>query len=259
MEDFSKVSLGFAEFVSQLLHETFDGVLSAQSYQLEKYIELEKALSLSNQQFKELYIGDEEIKNKEIELLGVSVDEIVNVSNELKVLIKNSFEDFDESGFIVKNKLTASGKSFLKQKTLDKLIAEKKDKLNLLVNKSEMLKVVVDSGEIRAKLELSNLYKSDTANTKQLKSTRKEIVSKSTDTKTTLPLTAKEIDIKGLKVTEITDPQSLQKTLLIDKSLINKISKQSELSDKVRLVAVPAQVSSSSNLYSEIVIKFKTV
>ena len=125
--NFEKVSLGFAEFVSQLLHETFDAVLSAQNYQLEKYSEFEKALSLSNQQFKELYISDDEIKEKEIEIFGVSIKEKIQITNNLLTSIKRIIKDFDQEKAVEKNKLTNFGVTILEQKVIELIVDEKKE------------------------------------------------------------------------------------------------------------------------------------
>lgn len=73
MEDFKEVSLGFAEFVSQLIQETFDAVLSSQNYQLEKYAELEAKMNLPNNVFAEYYITNEQIETKNWSISGLKL------------------------------------------------------------------------------------------------------------------------------------------------------------------------------------------
>ncbi|MBI1937945.1 MAG: hypothetical protein HYS25_07450 [Ignavibacteriales bacterium] len=257
--NFDKVSLGFAEFVSQLLHETFDAVLSAQNYQLEKYSEFEKALSLSSRQFKELYISDDEINEKEIKIFGVSIKDKIQITGDLMTSIKEVVKDFDVEKGIEKNKLTNSGAAILEQKTIELLADEKKEKLRQLINKSEMVRLMVDSGEIRAKLELSSLYQSDIAELPQESSTKKRAAPGKTGFTTKQIMQVKEVELKGIKIQEILDPVSKQKTLIIDRASLKGSADVSALMQKVRIVATPSQSTSNSNLFSEVVIKFKTV
>lgn len=258
--NFDKVSLGFAEFVSQLLHETFDAVLSAQNYQLEKYLEFEKALSLSSRQFKELYISDDEINEKEIKIFGVSIKDKIQITSDLMTSIKELVKDFDVEKGIEKNKLTNFGAAILEQKVIELLADEKKEKLRQLINKSEMVRLMVDSGEIRAKLELSNLYRSDTAELPQEGAAKKRTTAPGkTGFGTKQIMQAKEVELKGIKIQEILDPVSKQKTLIIDRASLKGSTDVSALMQKVRIVATPSQSTSNSNLFSEVVIKFKTV
>lgn len=258
--NFDKVSLGFAEFVSQLLHETFDAVLSAQNYQLEKYSEFEKALSLSNGQFKELYISDDEINEKEIKIFGVSIKDKIQITSDLMTSIKEIVKDFNIEKGIEKNKLTNFGAAILEQKVIELLADEKKEKLRQLINKSEMVRLMVDSGEIRAKLELSNLYQSEAAELPQESSTKKRTAAPGkTGSGTQQTMQAKEVELKGIKIQEILDPVSKQKTLIIDRASLKGSTDVSALMQKVRIVATPSQSTSNSNLFSEVVIKFKTV
>lgn len=268
MAEFNKVSLGFAEFVSQLLHETFDAVLSAQNYQMEKYSELEKALSISEVVFKELYISDEELLAKEIELFGTSITENMIVNENLLKSIISNFPDFNESNGIVKGKLVLTGKEEIKNNLALILVTEKRDKIREMINKSDMVRLMVDSGEIRAKLELTNIYQDNEAKTDDSKSPaetgsigktkilKKPIITKSAN------LDFKNIgDLKssGLKVNIFEDEVTKQKTVLIDKSSIQKSEIKPSTLPNVRLIATPAQITSNSNLFSEVVIKFKTI
>ena len=68
--DFSKISLGFAEFVSQLMYETFDAILDSQNYQLNKYLELESALNTPNSFFVDKYISEEEFTDFQVSFLA---------------------------------------------------------------------------------------------------------------------------------------------------------------------------------------------
>lgn len=251
MADFSKVSLGFAEFVSQLLHETFDAVLSAQNYQLEKYSALEKALGTSTLKFKELYITDDEIKEKEIEFFGAALMENMIIPDDMLISLKETVPDFDpemQDKAIRKGKLTPYGVTLLADFVLESLVAEKKGEIRQLVNHSDMVRLIVDSGEIRAKLELTSLYQGPDT----------ETVKKEDPQKVPTP-TLKSQGLKEVKIKEFEDPVSKLKTLIIDKASIQKNAPVAGSMPNVRLIATPATSTSNSNLFSEVVIKFKTV
>jgi hypothetical protein len=269
MEDFSKVSLGFAEFVSQLLHETFDAVLSAQNYQLEKYSELEKALSISTSTFKELYISDDEIKTKEIEIYGASIIEGMTVSGDLLSAIKQQVENYDQQKMIVQGALTKEGAAILEQLAVEAIASGKKADIRLLINKSEMVRLMVDSGEIHAKLELSNLYQSTDSGTPSADTAKKTVAKSAVKEATSdaLPIKPASLNsislnsssIKEVKIQEISDPVTKQKILVIDKTTLQKDLASSGAMPRVRLIATPIQASSNSSLFSEVIIKFKTI
>lgn len=271
MADFSKVSLGFAEFVSQLLHETFDAVLSAQNYQLEKYSALEKALGISTPEFKESYITDEEIKEKEIELFGAALVENMIIPDDMLTRLKETVPDFDpemQDKAIRKGKLTAYGVTLFADVSLESLVAEKKGEIRQLVNHSDMVRLIVDSGEIRAKLELTNLYQSADTEPARGDDPKKEPPPEISDppgkgatvkpTSGATP-TIKRQGLKETKMKEIEDPVSKLKTLIIDKASLQKNATFAGSMPNVRLIATPATSTSNSNLFSEVIIKFKTV
>jgi|GEM_PF-4220774 len=261
MEDFSRVSLGFAEFVAQLLHETFDAVLSAQNYQLEKYSELEKALSIPNASFSELYITRDEIEQKQLELFGSLLAEKMKVSDVAASVLAGLLADTDMEKAIEKGTLTSYGYSKASLAITDLIVVEKKGKLTTLINNAQMAKLIVDSGEIKAKLELSNLYESTEAivdkeeNAPTKKTPAKADIDKSATSKTGLPLA----EMKKVAIKEVLDPVTKQKTLFMDKEALLKIPGSTQVMPKVRMVATPAQTTSSSNLFSEVTIKFKTI
>jgi hypothetical protein len=90
--DFSKVSLGFAEFVSQLIHETFDAILDSQNYQLDKYNELESALNTPNSLFMNKYISKEEYIEFQISFLGFAPEKSIHLTQANIDLINSIIE-----------------------------------------------------------------------------------------------------------------------------------------------------------------------
>ena len=271
MAEFSKVSLGFAEFVSQLLHETFDAVLSAQNYQLEKYSALEKALGISTRDFRESFVNDDEIKEKEVELFGAPLSENMIIPDDLLSRVKELVPDFGpemQDKAIRKGKLTSYGVTLFADVPLESLVAEKKGEIRQLVNHSDMVRLIVDSGEIRAKLELTNLYQSTDTEPVRDDDPKKEPPPELSDPPgkgaTVKPAsgatpTLKRQGLKEIKMKEIEDPVSKQKTLIIDKASVQKSATFAGSMPNVRLIATPATSTSNSNLFSEVIIKFKTI
>lgn len=264
MEDFGKVGLGFAEFVSQLLHETFDATLSAQNYQLEKYLDLEKALNLSPARFRELFISDEEANEKETDMFGTTLVANMTVSQTLLEIIAALVEDY--SSIIFNKKLTNTGYSILRQMVNEALVRGKKDNLRLLLNKSEMAQLMVESGEIKAKLELSVLSKTqDATPASNPAGVRAANIAAEDETRQQTSdqlkygnFSSKVLDVKGVKVTELKDDETNQRILIINKSDdLNEVAKFSALPD-TRIIATPVQSTTSGNLFSEITIRFKT-
>ena len=68
--EFTQVSLGFAEFVGQLLHETFEAVIGAHTHQAERTAQMQSALALSTEEFRVRFVTEEELKQTEIGLFA---------------------------------------------------------------------------------------------------------------------------------------------------------------------------------------------
>ncbi|MEZ5059853.1 MAG: hypothetical protein R2879_22700 [Saprospiraceae bacterium] len=256
MNDFKEVSLGFAEFVSQLIQETFDAIQSSQNYQLERFAALESKLNLSDEIFANRYVSSEEIEHKIQEFFGFSISEGMKINERLLEFFDENFES--NNGFFKNSILTKFGHQTLTDYFTSILVSEKKALVNVLVNKSNGTNLVVDSGEILAKLELSNLYQEDSSQgskpaQKKVSFEDEAIKKANLSTQTAIPGFKKKIDILNIK-----DDKSGKTTILIDKNSLNEIQSNFQLPD-VRLAVQPAKITSENNLYSEIKIKFKTV
>ena len=70
MQNIQEVSLGFAEFVSQLIQETFEAILSSQNYQLERYAELQGRLNLPNEAYRTAYNIDDKVGERVQQYFG---------------------------------------------------------------------------------------------------------------------------------------------------------------------------------------------
>lgn len=165
MANFKEVSLGFAEFVSQLIQETFDAILSSQNYQLEKYAELESRLNLPHNIFVDNFIGSEQVEAKKLEFFGFKVEKQMIVDENLNSFISENFETTEN--LVFNNKLTNAGFDSITFYIENILVESQKNIINTLINKSSAASLVVDSGEISAKLELSNLFSEESTNTEK--------------------------------------------------------------------------------------------
>ena len=175
----------------------------------------------------------------------------MHVDEDLRQFIAETF-DLDQ-GLIYNNKLTGLGSDLINGFISDLLVRERKSILNALLNKSGVSNLVVDSGEISAKLELKNLFSGENAYpvSPSLQKIEQDVLTKE---KVKLPTIAKEVDVINIK-----DALTGHSTVLIDKKTANDIGSSNYQIPNVRLSAQPAKLNSSSNLYSEIKINFKTV
>lgn len=260
MSEFKEVSLGFAEFVSQLIQETFDAILSSQNYQLEKYAELESRLNLPTDAFVANYIGSEKIEAKKLEFFGFKIEN--------QMLVDNSFNDFlvenfdDTQNLVTKKKLTNTGFDVITAYIENMVVESEKNILNTLINKSNASNLVIDSGVISAKLELSNLYseESSTKEEKNLSDVKLKALKKTIDKSALqkkaflLPTNQRKINVLNYK-----DAKTGKTTVLIDKNEVANINNSNFQIPTVRLAVQPTKLTQTSNLYSEIKINFKTV
>lgn len=257
MSNFKEVSLGFSEFVSQLIHETFDAVVSSQNYQLEKYADLQSKLDLSNEMYKEMFISNEEIDSKRLEYFGFDIESQMIVSTQFKNFIAANL--VSDSKLVKGNKLTNAGLNEINLFISDLIIEEQKAILSTMLNGSNVTKLIVDSGEIIAKLELTNIYQED-----KLSDAKNKIVKRGIKSNVRGKLSsAKNILLPSfgnkIKVNEIVDKETGLSTIIIDKEHLKNIEFSSSKIPEIRMTVKPTKLNSSSNLFAQIKINFKTI
>lgn len=266
--DFSKVSLGFAEFVSQLIHETFDAILDSQNYQIDKYLGLEKALNTANIEFAKKYLSPEEINEHILDEVGFELKANMILTDEQIVSLSYILSEI-ESKEVIKSKLNKIQYDEIYNHLLEVLINTKKSKLQMFVERPELARLFVDSGEIKAKLNLFCLNE-------EIQPISKPVSKATTNPKLkkeTIPINEKisfevkkldfsKIQILGKTTTvmakEVIDKETGLKTILIDKESI----KNKEINFNIpttRIVANPINSSSSSTISSEVTIKFRSI
>lgn len=256
METMKEVSLGFAEFVSQLLHETFDAIMDTQNYQLEKYQELEKMLKLNDEAFKSTFITKEEIDDRIFDSLQLKIEYKMLADKNLQAFFNENFTK--THSYIQNGRLTQMGVEAIRDFFASALISEKRALMSAHLNASNTLNLVVDSGEIKAKLELSSLYSENaTSNAVKPKTISKDArVPKSFEQKESVLLPTHN---KRVKIRKHVDAKTGASTIFIDKLALAEIGKENVRIPDARLSATPAKMSSNSNLYSEVCLKFKVV
>lgn len=266
--DFSKVSLGFAEFVAQLVHETFDAILDAQSYQIDKYLGFEKALNTPNSEFAAKYLTTEEINEYMLAELGFELKDYTALTKDQIVILSEILKK-TASGETEKSDLTKAQFDLVYNEILGKLINERKSKIQMFVERPELARLFVDSGEIKAKLNLSCLNEEVKSASTQTSTARKstKTARASVPVAEKVSFEVKKLDfsrtqlsskIAGIKATEITDKETGLKTILIDKeSLKNK-----DVSLNIpttRIIANPISSTNTTTISSEVIIKFRSI
>ena len=266
--DFSKVSLGFAEFVSQLIHETFDAILDSQNYQIDKYLGLEKALNTANNEFAKKYLSPEEINEHILDEVGFELKANMILTDEQIGTLSTILSEI-ESKEVIKSKLNKIQYDVIYYHLLEVLINTRKSKIQMFVERPELARLFVDSGEIKAKLNLfclneeikpvANPVNKTISKTKSAKETMSNIEKVSFEVK---KLDFSKIQILGKTTTvmakEVIDKETGLKTILIDKESI----KNKEINFNIpttRIVANPINSSSSSAISSEVTIKFRSI
>lgn len=299
MQNIQEVSLGFAEFVSQLIQETFDAILSSQNYQLERYAELQGRLDLSTDAYRQAYGIDEKVEDRMVQYFGFIVTRQTAVNQALNDFLVDNFDD--PASFTTTNgRLSQQGLDDIKDLMAESIISEEKTILNTLVNQSEASRLVVDSGEITAKLELSSMFmdnqtdddntggvqtpnkEQESGNTKLLEGVPKIVnpnpkipntntgedkdpdgIKETTSNPTKDPGAVNQLLLpsynRNIKVFQFQNTDSGKNTLLIDRNQFDAVNNSSVLIPNVRLSAQPTKLTSNSNLYSEVKISFKTV
>ena len=256
MSEFERVSLGFAEFVGQLLNETFEATVEAQQHQLRRSAELEAALNLNDTLFLQTYVDQQTVLDKEMEIAGAPIARQMLLHDSVQAGILSLTEEYEEESIIYQNRLTNYGFESLREVIDEIVVEEQRARLNALISWMDVTRLVVDSGEINAKLELNTLLESSSSDS--------GLTSQQTPTKKRLDIKDSTIESASLNELSLSqyegvktyfDEKSKETTLLIDKSIVT--SPQEPL--PLRMTAKPLTTSTKSSVYSEVTIRFKTV
>ena len=256
MADFKEVSLGFAEFVSQLVQETFDAILSSQNYQLERLAEIQTQLDMSIEDFASLFLSDVEKEEIIKSFFSSSIKVGMKPNNALLAIMEEHFES--PTSLLNEKKLTEEGYIALRVLALETPVEEKRAVLRALVNGSNLSKLMVDSGEISAKVELNNMYNAEAA---EALDEKKEESTKTSASKAKLSGLKGKLNLTGfkrdIKIDEIINSETGKSTILVGKGELQEIANTTSRLPGVRLAVTPTKLNSSSNLFAEVKIHFR--
>jgi hypothetical protein len=273
--------------VGQLLTETFEATINAQQYQLSRYAELEAMADLPDEEFLIRYVDPQTVLNREIAYAGAPIARQMEVPASRQPLLLELTEEYEEQSVIFKNRLTNYGFDSLREVIDTMVVNEQKSQLRALLARMEQARLVVDSGEITAKLELNSVYQApestegETAlpDASTVKSARlamsapvsSEIAPEITAEVDPVKTPADSEPVKpavdnlamldrsiydGIKTLE--DPLTKETTLLFDKEVLDK-AVNTGTDGPVRITAKPLASSATSSVFSEVTIRFKTV
>ncbi|MEO0580659.1 MAG: hypothetical protein AAF135_00420 [Bacteroidota bacterium] len=231
---FEKVSLGFAEFVSQLLQETYDSILSAQNHQLERLVEMDRALNMPTDRFIDRYLSEAQVEAKMEDVFGEVLKAQMRVSKALQATIEAQVDSL--KGIVNAGKLTNAGFAQLFQFIQEMLVEEQKGILETVLNRIDSTQLIVDSGEITAKLELSNW---------------EEIIEDQDNLDPTPKIR------RPIKTQRFEDPETKRTYLLVDRQELQDMAKTNWVIPRTRLTVTPLKAQTETNVFAEVKIKFK--
>ena len=298
MSDYTQVALGFSEFVGQLLTETFEATINAQQYQLSRYAELEAMADLPDEEFLIRYVDPQTVLNREIAYAGAPIARQMEVPASRQPLLLELTEEYEEQSVIFKNRLTNYGFDSLREVIDSMVVSEQKSQLRALLARMEQARLVVDSGEITAKLELNSVYQAPqstdgetalpdastvksarlamstplttdvaTANTTDVDPVKTPVDSTTDSGKVPVDSEPVKPSIDNLAMLDrsiydgiktLEDPLTKETTLLFDKEVLDK-AVNTGTDGPVRITAKPLASSATSSVFSEVTIRFKTV
>jgi hypothetical protein len=258
--DVQRVGLGFAEFVGQLLRETFDAVLDAQNHQIQRIAELEQQLSLDTLEFAQRFLSAEDIAAETVALYGSNLQERMKPTPQMERVLVELLGSADVKTALFRGTLSRAGFEALKQYVLESLVEVAKERLRLVLQQVSAMRIVVDSGEVKAKLELSCWQNTESLALPMPKVLDPKDVKMqgSIGAQATRLTSLKELKMAGQSLATWVD-QDGSKSVVVESATGGVLAKPAIPLPGVRLMATPAKGSSQAHLMSEVTLKFKTV
>jgi hypothetical protein len=255
--------LGFAEFVAKLISDTFSAILSSQVEQKDKIAELDRLMAMSETEFLNMCLADEQMLmqvEEQLRLLFPSEKEpghtiFAGASYQPKTPRKEEspaiFEMIgltlskDEGDFKA-DKLTQNGVDRIYQAVIEPIAMQQRNSLASIINDG-IPKLIVDSGKVNAKLTFQTAILEADATT----------VEKSESTESSEPTSS---------VVGVVSPSSSslgRLSLLSSNRFIGAIDTKKLLNTRLSVVPAsnkaPQDAQTTANIYSEVEIHFKTI
>jgi hypothetical protein len=229
---------------------------------MDRYLELEAESNLNYTDFANKYIQEEELKEYTLMKLGFFPTTQISYTAEQLGQIQEVFLEL-ESKEKVRSRLTNNQVSLLRNYFSKKLVDLKKSKIRFLLDRPELARIVVDSGEIKAKLELFMIQTNDTANTGNMTKVKMAQDTRMKDINSTskFDFNSKLINESIGSITkELIDSSTGDKIIYIDKAaLLNSSNTKALLIPNTRMIAKPISSANSANISSEVIIKFRSL
>jgi hypothetical protein len=251
-ESLEKVNLGMAEFIAKLIDETMEAVIDAQNTQNEQLATIRIASLQSLEEFASKNVSDTEAVSYLSNLIAPSILPAVG-----KIFDINLFQSKLNITFIAGDFVLNKRGYYLTQQGYDAMVlqckimmSEQKHEMLKLLFRDGLPKIVIDNGEITAKVAFTAVSNS------------------SSSTKANSVLKTAAIDSKVDKLTlapNLMDKKLLDgKTTLIKTNTTDKISKISgdKYLPETKIILENANQSSNSSttsLYGEVTLRFKTI
>ncbi|MBK8260474.1 MAG: hypothetical protein IPK80_03950 [Nannocystis sp.] len=269
MDELRDVGLGFAEFVGQLLCETFDAVLNAQQHQIQRRLELVEALAMSDAAFKARFIGAELVRDREARIFGARLEPGMRLSSaqELALAELSSAPRVDSRAVSEPVPLSVNDVTAARAAIESLLVREQRDQIAGLLHRIQEMHLIVDQGEITAKVELSTVARvGDAPPEMALRSTRTETTSGSSAPRETREA---EAEAPGASIRDaaaaalslggriIVDPETKRTTVLFDRQALERAGRTAQDSP-LRVTARPITSTSQAMTSSQVTIRFRT-
>lgn len=145
----------FSELVADLLNGVRDGIEAAQLYQEERYDEVASAIDLPALEFIRRYVSDDDLEEKEQEIIGRRLQEGLgkrDLLNLEELIGKLNLEWFREG------RLSSQGVKDIRAIIREMAAAERKGQFRRTISDHCPTRVLVESGEIRAKVEIKGRW-----------------------------------------------------------------------------------------------------
>lgn len=271
-DNLTPIDMGFAEFVTKLISEVFDAVVTSQAEQQEKLVELQEVMLLSDEDFTdhllqqdsfikevdqilESYFPSENSEHLHAIYEGAPYQPKKSNSPEKPAIaeslgVKLLKADYNDSG------LTLSGVLKTYQKAARPFAIQKRNVISKLLEQG-LSNIVVDSGKINAKLTFSTSFagsasdesESGSADTTQ-PTTNLSSISPSLDP------TVFRTHLSSINTGALQPIQPINRYVGILKPDLNK---QVRLTVKQASNKSPQDVEAKGNIFSEVELNFKTI
>ena len=242
-----KVNLGMAEFIAKLIDETMEAVIDAQNAQNEQIVNIKMAALMPIEDYALAQITDAEALNYLTELYFPNALPIVGKVFDIPFLQSKLDLEFTKVDYIASRKGNLLGQSGYNKILLESkiILALPKHEMYKMLLKDGLPKIVIDNGEITAKVAFTAVTNSAT-NTQVKKSTS----------------SVKDAKMNGTNLTEIKLLDG--KNTLIKANISNKDAKMNggKYLPDTKIILENASNSSSSattSLFGEVTLRFKTV